>query len=81
MLFEYLNAAMSKAHYELIEDEKPYFGEIPGLDGVWASASTLEDCRQELVSALEDWLLFSIAQHLEIPEMHGKRITLPERVA
>lgn len=81
MLFEYLNAAMSKAHYELIEDEKPYFGEIPGLDGVWASASTLEDCRQELVSALEDWLLFSIAQHLEIPEMDGKRITLPERVA
>ncbi len=81
MLFEYLNAAMTKAHYELIEDEKPYFGEIPGLDGVWASASTLEDCRQELVSALEDWLLFSIAQHLEIPEMDGKRITLPERVA
>ena len=81
MFFDYLNAAMAKAHYELIEDEKPYFGEIPGLDGVWGSASTLEDCRQELVSALEDWLLFSIAQHLEIPEMDGKRITLPERVA
>jgi hypothetical protein len=31
MLLDYLTAAMERAHYEIIEDEEPYYGEIPGL--------------------------------------------------
>ena len=60
MLLAYLTAAMDRAHYELIEDEDPYYGEIPGLQGIWATGSSLEACRQNLMAALEDWVFFSI---------------------
>ncbi len=47
---------MKRAHYELIEDGS-YFGTIEGFDGVWGNAVTLEECREELQTTLEDWLL------------------------
>jgi hypothetical protein len=31
MIKEYVDAALKKAHYEIIEDEEPYYGEIPEL--------------------------------------------------
>ena len=40
---EYIEAAMSKARYEIIEDEEPYYGEVPELEGVWATGKTLEE--------------------------------------
>lgn len=59
VIVQYLNAALDQARYEIIDDEEPYYGEIPGFDGVWASGSTLEACRRNLVAALEDWIVFS----------------------
>lgn len=59
MLLNYLNAALERATYEKIEDPEPYYGEIPGIQGVWATGSTLEDCRRKLIHALEDWVFFS----------------------
>lgn len=44
MMREYIQAAMNNAHYEVIEDEEPYYGEILELQGVWASGKTLEEC-------------------------------------
>ncbi len=67
MLLEYVQKALQKAHYEIIKDENPYYGEVPGLDGVWACGPTLEACRAQLTAAIEDWLLFSIAKGLPIP--------------
>ena len=29
MISQYLNAAMERAHYEIIDDVEPYYGEIP----------------------------------------------------
>jgi len=72
---------LNRAHYEIIEDEEPFYGEEPGLDGVWASAKTLEECRANLAVAVEDWLLFSIAKSLPIPPMGDVSIRLPERIA
>lgn len=80
MLSEYLAEALARAHYELIRDDEPYYGEIPGLDGVWASGKSLEECRARLASALEDWLLFSIAKGLSIPELGSIRITTPQEL-
>lgn len=67
MLTEYISAAMRKAHYELLTDDKLYYAEIPGFEGIYATAETLEDCREELQSVLEDWLLLSIYKNLPIP--------------
>ena len=61
MLTKYIEAAMKRAQYELIEDEeRPYFGTIPGFKGLWANERTLDLCREELQSTLEDWLLIAL---------------------
>ncbi|MBI4175407.1 type II toxin-antitoxin system HicB family antitoxin [Candidatus Berkelbacteria bacterium] len=59
MLTTYLNQQLQKARYKILED-RTYFGEIPGLPGVWANASTLEECRNQLTEVLEDWLILKI---------------------
>jgi predicted RNase H-like HicB family nuclease len=80
MLFRYLQTALEQAHYELIEDVKPFYGEIPALPGVWASGLTLEECRNNLAAAIEDWLLFSLAQGFPIPALGEVSIRLPEKI-
>lgn len=59
MLTEYIRVAMHRAVYEILEDGQ-YYGEIPELEGLLASGSNLEDCRNELQSALEDWLVSAL---------------------
>ena len=81
MLTDYLTAAMERAHYELIEDDEPFYGSIPGVEGLWATGATLEDCRRNLASTLEDWLLFSIHQGSTLPEIGGVRIEIPRPAA
>ena len=67
MLASYLDEAMERAVYEIIEDEGAYWGEIPGLQGVWARAATLEGCRRELREALSDWIALRLRLGLAIP--------------
>lgn len=81
MLTEYIQAALDRAEYEMIDDTDPFYGEVPGLEGVWASGKTLEQCRKELAEAVEDWLLFSLAKGLPIPPLGETEIRVPERVA
>ena len=70
MLTQYIQAAMRHAKYEILED-RTFYGEIPELQGVWANEPTLEACREELQSVLEDWILFRVANHLPIPTIDG----------
>jgi len=51
---------MHRAKYEILDDDGSFPGSIPGLEGVWANASTLEACREELEEVLEDWLMLSL---------------------
>jgi predicted RNase H-like HicB family nuclease len=78
MLTNYIQKALDNARYEIIEDEEPYYGEVPGLDGVWATGPTLETCRKHLAAALEDWLVFSIAKGFPVPAIDGISIELPQ---
>jgi len=57
MLTAYINAAMKRAKYKMIEDPNPFFGEIPELPGVWANALTLDVCKIELEEVVEEWTL------------------------
>jgi len=66
MLSDYIAKKLKVAHYKLLADGT-YFGEINGLKGVWANHKNLENCRQELKEALEDWLLFKIKEGDSIP--------------
>jgi predicted RNase H-like HicB family nuclease len=69
-LTEYQRAAMSNAEYERLDDGH-WYAHIPGLPGRWASAKTVEDTRNELLSALEDWLFVNAyIAHLELPQFN-----------
>ncbi len=80
MLRAYLDAAMRRARYEILPDDGSYYGEIPGLDGVWANAATLEACREELASALEDWVVAGLHLGHDLPEIDGIVLSTPQTV-
>ncbi len=63
----YIQSALRQAKYEIIEDDGPFYGEIPGFQGVYSNADTLEDCRNELAEVLEEWIFFRISRNLEVP--------------
>jgi predicted RNase H-like HicB family nuclease len=76
MISQYLAAALHKARYEILPDDGSYYGEIPGFDGVYADAPTLEGCREELVEVLEEWILFRISRNLPVPVVDGHELTI-----
>jgi predicted RNase H-like HicB family nuclease len=77
MLIAYIQQAMRLAKYEILEDGK-YYGEIPGFQGVWAQADNLEACREELQSALEDWLVLGLRMGHNLPTVAGIQLVPTE---
>jgi predicted RNase H-like HicB family nuclease len=80
MLTKYLEAAMRHAHYEILQDDGGYYGEIPECRGVYANAATLEQCRNELAEVLEDWLLLRLHQNLPLPAIDGLELTVKKEI-
>jgi predicted RNase H-like HicB family nuclease len=78
MLLDYINAAMHQAKYEVLTDDATFYGEIPGFNGVYANAETLEACRDELAEALEEWILFRISRNLSLPVVDGIELSIKE---
>ncbi|MDA2934818.1 type II toxin-antitoxin system HicB family antitoxin [Acidobacteria bacterium AH-259-D05] len=74
MLLEYIQEALSRAKYEIVDDAEPYYGEIPELRGVWATGKTLEECRENLREVVEGWLLVRFRKGLPIPRIGGKQL-------
>lgn len=69
MLIEYIEEALKKARYELIDNPEPYYGEIPKLKGVWATGKTLEECRRNLAEVVEGWIIVRLRKGLSIPPL------------
>ncbi|MCS6903579.1 MAG: type II toxin-antitoxin system HicB family antitoxin [Candidatus Bipolaricaulota bacterium] len=81
MLSEYIEAALARARYEIIDnDEEPYYGEIPQCRGVWATGKTLEECRRNLIEVLEGWIVLRLKQGLPIPSLGKISIEEPKEV-
>jgi predicted RNase H-like HicB family nuclease len=70
MLTEYIQRAMAQAKYELMEKGQ-FFATIPPCKGLWAEGKTLEECRRELQSTLEDWLLLGLQMGHKLPIIDG----------
>ncbi len=77
MILEYINAALEKAKYEIIEDDEPYYGEVPGLKGVWATGKNLEECRRNLAETIEGWIILRLKKGLPIPSIGGIKFEEP----
>jgi predicted RNase H-like HicB family nuclease len=78
MLTNYIRASMRLAKYEILSDDGTFYGEIPGFDGVYANADTLETCRDELEEVLEEWILFRISRNLSLPIVDGIELIIKE---
>ena len=78
MLSEYIEAAMEKATYEIIDDLEPYYGVVPELMGVWATGKTLEECRRELKEVVEEWIAIRLLRGFPISPLDGHRIEISE---
>ncbi|OFX56973.1 MAG: hypothetical protein A2046_05405 [Bacteroidetes bacterium GWA2_30_7] len=80
MLIEFIETALTKAKYEIIEDDEPYYGEISNLEGVWAQGKTLEECRRNLKDVIEGWLMLRIENKLPIPAIGKYKIKNPSKI-
>jgi hypothetical protein len=78
MLTKFIRAATARATYEILEDDRACYGEIPGLQGAWASAAALDACRSELESVLEVWLLYGLQKRLPIPVLDEIDLNQPQ---
>jgi predicted RNase H-like HicB family nuclease len=75
MFGEYIQAAMERATYEIIDNPEPFYGEVPELEGVWATGRTLEACRKELQSVIEGWIALKLRLGHPIPAIGGHIIS------
>lgn len=80
MIREYIDAAMARARYEIIQDEEPFYGEVPELQGVWASGKTLEECRRNLAEVVDGWVLVRLARGLPIPPLGDVTLAPPREM-
>ncbi len=78
MILEYIQSALRLAKYEILPDDGSYYGEIPDCNGVYANATTLEDCREELREVLEGWVLFRVHRNLPLPAIDGIELIIQE---
>jgi predicted RNase H-like HicB family nuclease len=74
MITEYIQAALGQAKYEIIKDKKPYYGEVPELDGVWANGKTLEECRRNLAEVIDGWILVHLKKGIPLPDINGIKL-------
>lgn len=75
MLTNYIRAALRLATYEILAEDNSFYGEIPGFQGVWANAPTLESCRAELQAVLEGWLILGLRLGHNLPIIDGINLT------
>ena len=78
MILEYVEAALRHAKYEILPDDGSYYGEIPECNGVFANAKSLEACREELRSVLDEWILFRVSKNLPLPAIDGISLAMRE---
>ena len=75
MIIEYCQKAIERAEYKELDDGS-WFAEIPGFQGVWANGGSVEQCRNELVTVLEEWLLLKVRDGDLIPDVAGLKVEI-----
>ena len=75
MIFEYCQKAIERAEYKKLDDGT-WYAEVPGFKGVWANAETVEDCRKELISVLEEWIVLKLRDGDAVPEVDGLSVQI-----
>jgi predicted RNase H-like HicB family nuclease len=79
MLQNYIQSSLEQSQYKILEDGT-WFAEIPGFEGVWANSKTVENCRQELIEVLEEWLILKFQDGDQVPVVNGIDINIKKAV-
>ncbi len=61
---------MRHAKYEVMEDNR-FFASIAECPGAWSDGDTLQLCREELQSVLEEWAVFRVSRSLNVSSVEG----------
>jgi predicted RNase H-like HicB family nuclease len=77
MLLQYCEKALEKALYKVLDDGT-WFAEIDGFSGVWGNGKTVEECRQDLLEALQEWLILKLQDGDPLPEINGVSLKISE---
>ena len=80
MLTTYIQKAMHRANYELLEDGT-FYGEIAEFSGVYANADTLETCRELLQEVLEGWIILGLQLQHQLPVIEEIDLNPKQEVA
>ena len=82
MIQQFINTYIAQARYEMIDRGKRFYAEITTLRGVWATGKTLEECRENLITALEGWFIFRLRKGLQVPHFKmPNKMNLPKTYA
>ena len=79
MLQDYISTYLNNAKYSRIDEGKRFYAEIKELRGVWATGKTREECRKNLASTLEGWIIFRLRRNLAIPNFKIPSYTIRVR--
>lgn len=66
-IHKYINQLLKRAQYEYDPAVKSWAGWIKGLPGVYAQERSVEETREELISALEDYLIINLKEGVKVP--------------
>lgn len=79
MFLRYCEAALKQTQYKQLED-KSWFAEIEGFEGVWGNGDTVEECRTDLLEVLEEWILLKLRDGDILPIVNGVELKIIEEV-
>lgn len=73
MFSEYTQAALKRSKYEILESGS-YMATVEGLPGVIATGKNIEECREDLIEVIEEWITIRLQRGLDIPALDGHTI-------
>lgn len=75
MFTDYIQAALRHAKYEPLEDGT-YMATVADLRGVISVGETIEECRDDLIGAIEGWVALGLRLGHPIPSIDGIDINI-----
>ena len=75
-LREYVQEALKNAVYEKGEVLDVIIAEVPDLPGCFAQGRNFEEAREDLIDAIELWVMSALMDGDEIPVINGCRLAL-----
>lgn len=70
MFAEYIFAALRRAKYDTLENGS-FMATVEGLPGVIATGKTIEECREDLIEVIEEWITIRLQRGLSMPTLDG----------